>query len=127
MPAPRELLRVGGTDADNLGQYCATDTWRGDLETGLFMLNSTARQILGVGDSRGHGLLTLIQCFDPADRYRLIDLFERAASEPMRFSFVTTIARHGKIGQSVFCIGRSSGHDAGADGELRGVFIFPHL
>lgn len=124
MPTSRELP---GPEGGDFGQYCATEEWSGNLKTGLFTLSPTARRILGLNGRKGCGLLTLIQCFDRADQRRLIDLFERAASEPMRFSFSTTVTRHGKAGQTVFCIGRSEGHDTAEGGRLRGVLIFPHL
>ncbi len=127
MPAPRESEKAGTDIAGELGQYCAIEEWTGSLESGLFRLGATTRQILGIGGIGGCGLLTLIQTFDPADRCRLIDLFERAAGEPMRFSFTTVIAGHGKAGQSVYCIGRSDGHDTHRRGTFSGVFIFPHL
>lgn len=127
MPTPRETARIDGPGGASLDQYCATDAWSGDLGTGLFRLRATTRQILGLGTRNGCGLLTLIDCFDPADRGELIDLFERAAGEPMRISFATTVARHGKIGQVVFCIGRSESRQPGESGMLNGVFIFPHL
>ena len=126
MPTPREPVMADVPGTTSLGQYCATDSWSGDLDTGLFRLKGTTRQILGLGTGKGCGLLTLVECFDPADWSRLLDIFERAASEPMRFSFATTTVRGGKVGQAVFCIGRSE-RQAAENGTLSGVFIFPHL
>ena len=127
MPARRELGSTDGADAAVLGQYCATETWSGDLDTGLFALKATTRQILGLGSGNGCGLQTLIDCFDPADRIRLIDIFERVAGNPVPFSFATTVARHGKVGQAVYCVGRSEWRQPRESGTLSGVFIFPHL
>jgi len=127
MPARGKSTGIDGSHDAGLGQFCAAEAWSGNLDTGLFALKATTRQILGLGTGSGCGLLTLIDCFDPADRARLIDLFERVAGEPMRFSFATTIARHGKIGQAVFCIGRSERREPTGSGTLNGVFIFPHL
>lgn len=126
MPA-RESLEGGMPHEGDLRQFCASDAWSGELDTGLFHLSATTRQILGLKREGSLGLLTLIQCFDPADHHHLIDLFERAATEPMRFSFSTTIVRKGQVGQTLFCIGQSGGHGEGSVGSLAGIFIFPHL
>lgn len=127
MASAGEMLYSSAPDLADLGHFCTTDPWQGELETGLFQLNGVTRQILDLPKADGYGLLSLVQCFDPADQHRLVALFEQAASTPTQFSFATTVARGGKSGQAVYCIGRSAGQAADGDGSLAGVFIFPHL
>lgn len=114
----------GGCD---MRAFCASEEWHGDLETGLLRIGLMTRQVLSLEGGSEQGLLSLIQRFDPADHCELIDEFERAATEPTRFSFATKIVGGAAPGQPVFCIGRSSGHGSRHAGSIEGIFIFPHL
>jgi hypothetical protein len=112
-------------DMPSMSAFCATEEWHGDLETGLLRVGMMTRQILDLHGGTEQGLLSLLQRFDPADHGELIDEFERAASEPTRFSFATKVISGSTPGQTVFCIGRSSLR--GSRGAIEGIFIFPHL
>jgi hypothetical protein len=111
----------------DMSALCATEEWRGDLGTGLLRIGLMTRQILRLEGGTEQGLLSLIQRFEPSDRGDLIDEFERAATAPTRFSFATRIVGGAAPGQTVFCIGRSSGHGAANGGCIEGIFIFPHM
>lgn len=126
MPLIHDLPLQELPGLDDPGHFFAVDCWSGDLSTGLFQLEETTRQVLGLTSRGCFGLLSLVRCFEPGDQPRLIETFEHAAAEPGRFSFASLIAGHGKIGQPVYCIGRSTGRDGEAL-RLAGVFIFPHL
>lgn len=112
---------------DGMRELCTSDPWQGDLDTGLLRVGTMTRHILQLEGGADQGLLSLIQCFDITDRRQLIEQFEQAATAPTSFSFSTAIAVGPRSGQTVFCIGRSSGHGEGDAGALTGVFIFPHL
>jgi hypothetical protein len=112
-------------DVSAMSTFCATEEWYGDLETGLLRVGMMTRQILDLQGGSEQGLLSLLQRFDPADHGEMIDEFERAASEPTRFSFATKVVGGSTPGQAVFCIGRSSVR--GSYGAIEGIFIFTHL
>jgi hypothetical protein len=86
---------VGDAEGDRfLGQnacrFGVSEDWTGDLTNGLLTLGNRARQLHGL-DSHECGLLTMMRCYDTADRGHILRLFEQAATEPSRFCYSTTI------------------------------------
>ena len=95
---------------------------------------SNRRCTLGVNATRAHGmtqrtcgLLTLIRCYEPLDRTRVLELFEQAAASSSSFCFSTTIHLDGAPRQPVFCVGESTGLEEKYAGTIIGVFIFPRF
>ncbi|TPP12026.1 hypothetical protein FJQ55_04040 [Rhizobium glycinendophyticum] len=121
---------VGDPESDRfLGQnacrFGISEDWTGDLTNGILTLGSRARQLHGL-DSHECGLLTMMRCYDSADRGHILRLFEQAATEPSRFCYSTTILSAAHQRQPVFCIGESTGFD-GTRGTMVGLFIFPRF
>lgn len=121
---------VSEQDGDGLlGQHACrfglSEDWTGDLTNGLLKLGPTARSLHGL-DSDECGLLTVMRCYDQADRSHILRLFEQAATQPSRFCYSTTIVTGTKNRQPVFCIGESSGFE-GSGGTMVGLFIFPRF
>jgi hypothetical protein len=121
---------VSEQDGDGLlGQHACrfglSEDWTGDLTNGLLKLGPKARSLHGL-DSDECGLLTVMRCYDQADRSHILRLFEQAATQPSRFCYSTTIVTGAKNRQPVFCIGESSGFEA-SGGNMVGLFIFPRF
>lgn len=121
---------VSEQDGDGLlGQHACrfglSEDWTGDLTNGLLKLGPTARSLHGL-DTDESGLLTVMRCYDQADRSHILRLFEQAATQPSRFCYSTTIVSGAKNRQPVFCIGESSGFE-GSGGQMVGLFIFPRF
>lgn len=109
----------------NACRFGVSEDWTGDLTNGLLTLGNRARQLHGLGSDEC-GLLTVMRCYEPADRGHILRLFEQAATEPSRFCYSTTILSGANNRQPVFCIGESTGFD-GARGTMVGLFIFPRF
>ncbi len=121
---------AGDTEGDRFfGQgacrFGLSEDWTGDLTNGLLTLGNRARHLHGL-DNHECGLLTVMRCYDPADRGHILRLFEQAATEPSRFCYSTTIVSASNQRQPVFCIGESTGFE-GSRGKMVGLFIFPRF
>lgn len=112
-----------------LGQHACrfglSEDWTGDLTNGLLKLGESARALHGL-NTHECGLLTVMRCYDPADRGHILRLFEQAATQPSRFCYSTTIVAASQHRQPVFCIGESSGFE-NTGGNMVGLFIFPRF
>lgn len=115
----------GGFLAQDACRFGVSEDWTGNLTNGLLQLGERARNIHGL-DTAEIGLLTMMRCYEPADRAHVLRLFEQAATEPSRFCYSTTIIVAGNHRQPVFCIGESSGLE-GNGGNIVGLFIFPRF
>lgn len=115
-----------GFDASVVGKYCASDEWSGNLANGLFLLGKLGEELHGL-PSAECGLLTLLRCYDEADRVKILELLESASSSASSFCFSTHIISGPADGQPVLCIGHSSGFGDSHAGRMHGVFIFPRM
>ena len=123
------LSEIGADDEfDNavLVKYCASDEWSGDLSNGLFQLGQLGEQLHGL-QAAECGLLTLLRCYEDADRIRILELLESASASASSFCFSTHIIAGPAAGQPVLCVGHSSGFGDDNDGRMHGVFIFPRM
>lgn len=123
-PKPTAL---GSDDLPMLSHFCVSEAWSGDLTTGLLKLGDRAVAYHGL-DTGECGLLNLVRRYDPADRNRLLELFEQATTHSSSFCFSTTI--HNPLNgrrQPIFCIGESTGLERKYSGTIYGVFLFPHF
>ncbi len=123
-------FRVSEQDGDGLAgqnacRFGLSEDWTGDLTNGLLKLGDRARSLHGLS-SHECGLLTVMRCYDPADRAHILRLFEQAATQPSRFCYSTTIVSSTSHRQPVFCIGESSAFE-GSGGGMVGLFIFPRF
>lgn len=123
-------FRVSEQDGNGLlGQHACrfglSEDWTGDLTNGLLKLGNHARSLHGL-ENHECGLLTVMRCYDQADRGHILRLFEQAATQPSRFCYSTTIVSGAQHRQPVFCIGESSGFE-GSGGNMVGLFIFPRF
>ena len=114
-----------GDLAELLPGYCAADSWSADLSSGLFSLGDLALRYHGLPEDSGHGLLSLIQRYDPAARENVTDILEEAASAASRFCFSTFVNSGDSRRQPIICIGESFGHDSREGGRMCGIFLFP--
>ena len=114
------------SDSAVLEKYCATDEWSGDLSNGLFQLGKLSEQLHGL-QTPECGLLTLLRCYEEADRTRILELLEGASSSASSFCFSTHIVVGPAEGQPVLCIGHSTDFGGGNDGRMHGAFIFPRM
>lgn len=106
-------------------RFGLSEDWTGDLTNGLLKLGDNARVLHGL-DNDECGLLTVMRCYEQADRGHILRLFEQAATQPSRFCYSTTIVTGSQHRQPVFCIGESSGFE-GSGGNMVGLFIFPRF
>lgn len=113
-------------DSAILEKYCATDEWRGDLSNGLFQLGKLSEQLHGLQTAEC-GLLTLLRCYEDADRIRILELLESASASASSFCFSTHITAGPAAGQPILCVGHSTGFGEGSDGRMHGVFVFPRM
>ena len=113
-------------DGAVLGKYCATDEWSGDLSNGLFQVGKLSEQLHGLPTGEC-GLLTLLRCYEEADRVRILELLESAPSAASSFCFSTHIVTGPGETQPVVCIGHSTDFSSEFDGRMHGVFIFPRM
>jgi hypothetical protein len=122
---PHERLE-GGFGPSALDRYCVTDEWRGDLANGLFQLGKLSEQLHGLAGGEC-GLLTLLRCYETADRISILELLENASSSASSFCFSTHIITGPAERQPLVCIGESSGFGEHNNGRMSGVFIFPRM
>ena len=126
-PLSAETLNNDSQSLSVLSQFCATETWSGDLSTGLLKVGERAMGYHRL-DSPECGLLNLIRCYDPADRTKILELFEQATTHSSTFCFSTTITGTAtNRPRAIFCMGESSGLEKKFSGRILGVFLFPHF
>lgn len=116
----------GAFDSAILQKYCATDAWSGDLSNGLFQLGALSERLHGLQGAEC-GLLSLLRCYEDADRIRILELLESASASASSFCYSTHIVSGPGTGQPVLCIGHSSGFVEEGSGHMHGVFIFPRM
>jgi hypothetical protein len=113
-----------GEDMRLLGQFCISEAWTADLNHGAIYLGTHAASHHGILQGEC-GLLTLMRCYAPYDRARILELFERAATGTSSFCYATTIPASRGVSQPVFCIGESNGFNDKQSGAMAGMFFFP--
>ena len=107
-----------------MGQFCVSEAWTADLSHGAISLGPHAATYHGI--SQGEcGLLTLMRCYAPHDRARILELFEKAAMGASSFCYAATIPTARGSGQPIFCIGESNGFHDKQSGTMAGMFFFP--
>src|SRR5262245_31872786 len=92
-----------GFDAALLERFCLTEEWSGDLGNGLFQIGRLSQELHGLG-TQECGLLTLLRCYDAADRVRVLELLENASSAASSFCFSTYIISGPGERQPIVCI-----------------------
>jgi hypothetical protein len=122
---PQERLE-SGFEPSVLGKFCVADEWSGDLANGLFQLGKLSEQLHGLSSGEC-GLLTLLRCYEVADRISILELLENASSSASSFCFSTHIICGPVENQPLVCIGESSGFVEHNHGRMSGVFIFPRM
>jgi hypothetical protein len=85
---PQERFE-GGFVSSALDRFCVTDEWSGDLANGLFQLGALSEQLHGL-EGGECGLLTLLRCYDAADRINILELLENASSSASSSAFRPT-------------------------------------
>ncbi len=119
-------LEFEGHDPDLLAQFCVSEGWTGDLSSGIIKLGQWSTMLHGLSFSEC-GLLSLMHCYDPHDRARILDLFEQAATANSSFCYSTTTLGTGGHRQPVLCVGESVAADKQRAGSMVGVFLFPRF
>jgi hypothetical protein len=114
-----------GFESSVLDKYCLADEWSGDLANGLFRLGALSEHLHGLSEGEC-GLLTLLRCYEAADRINILELLENASSSAASFCFSTHIITGPGERQPLVCIGESSGFSE-HNGRMSGVFIFPRM
>lgn len=125
-PVGAPPFALGESEQELLRQFCASESWSGDLSNGLFRLGESAVAMHGLTQNEC-GLLNLVRCYDDGDRNHVLELFEQAATTSSSFCFSTTINLAFGQKQPVFCIGESSGLEQRYSGTMLGVFFFPRF
>lgn len=116
-------------DSDNpdlLAQFCVSESWTGDLSSGVITLGQWSTMLHGLTSSEC-GLLSLMHCYDAQDRVRILDLFEQAATATSSFCYSTTTLGTNGHRQPIFCVGESISADGNHAGSMVGVFLFPRF
>jgi len=113
-------------DNNILSQFCVSERWLGDLDTGMITLGAQAAT-LHASPTPECGLLSLMRCYDGADRSHILDLFEQASTASSHFCYSTTVTCADGRRQPVFCTGQSTGLEQEHSGSISGVFVFPHF
>ncbi|NMN70338.1 hypothetical protein AF71_00021460 [Rhizobium sp. 57MFTsu3.2] len=119
-------LDISNHDPEMLAQFSISETWVGDLSSGVIRLKEWSALLHGL-PARVCGLLSLMRCYDPKDHDHILELFEQAATLSSSFCFSTTIMMSNGFRQPLFCMGESNGHDDANHGSMLGVFIFPRF
>ena len=121
-----DSLALGESGHKLLNQFCFSEGWTGNLSNGLLRLGDNAAAMHGLHQPEC-GLLTLVRCYDSADRDHVLRLFEQAATISSSFCFSTTIILTSGQKQPVFCVGETSGLEQRYSGSMRGAFFFPRF
>lgn len=116
---------IDPTEADTLGRLAIAERWVGDLGNGVITLGERTAALHGLPNCEC-GLLSIMRCYDQADRAYILELFEQAATSSCSFCFSTTITGRAG-GRPVFCIGESSGMEERYAGSITGIFVFPRF
>ena len=124
-PITKDFL-VTASDHDLLSQFCLSERWVGDLANGVIRLGARAVAAHG-SPSAECGLLSLMRCYDAADRPHILELFEQASTVSSHFCYSTTVTLAGGQRQPVFCTGQSSGLEQKQPGSMMGIFVLPHF
>ncbi len=119
-------LDISNHDPEMLAQFSISETWVGDMSSGVIRLKEWSALLHGL-PARECGLLSLTRCYDPKDHDHILELFEQAATLSSSFCFSTTIMMSNGFRQPLFCMGESNGHDDANHGSMLGVFIFPRF
>lgn len=119
-------LDLSNHDPEMLAQFSISETWVGDLSSGLIRLKEWSAMLHGLS-ARECGLLSLMRCYDPKDHDHILELFEQAATLSSSFCFSTTIMMPNGFRQPLFCMGESNGQDDTHNGSMLGVFVFPRF
>lgn len=119
-------LDINAFDHDLLTQFCVSEGWVADLSNGVIKLGERASLLYGLS-SQECGLLSLMRCYDPQDRPRILELFEQAATSSSSFCFSTTAILGAGHRQPIFCVGESAGLEQKYSGSMIGVFLFPRF
>ncbi|WP_139112659.1 hypothetical protein [Hoeflea olei] len=112
-------------DQDLVSHYCRIESWTANLGTGVFYIGAAARHHHGLPDDGDFGLLSLVRCYDPLDRQKVLELYEVAAMRPSSFCFATTICHDDGTTVPIVCTGESSSFSDDGGGAINGIFIFP--
>lgn len=116
---------LGSALGENHGLY-KLEQWAASLQTGIFEFGPLARLHHDIPDGES-GLLNLLKRYDPADRGRVLNLFEQASERPSSFCFSTSIIHSDGSSVPLICIGESFDlADCQRDG-IQGIFIFPQI
>lgn len=107
-------------------RFCFSESWTGDLASGLFRLGAISEELHGLGVAEC-GLLTLLRCYEATDRFNILEILENASSAATSFCFSTFIKAESGEMQPVICIGESSGFDGQAAAHMHGIFLYPRL
>lgn len=125
-PAPKVASLTPFSSSPALSQFCATESWTGDLSNGLFQIGRVGSYYHGINEGEC-GLLTLLRCYEPNDRVSILELLENASSSPASFCFSTYIICGPDERQPLMCIGESTGFGESSHGSMHGVFLFPRV
>jgi hypothetical protein len=109
-----------------LTQFSVSESWVGDFSSGVIRLKDRSAKLHGLTLPEC-GLLSLMRCYDPKDRNRIVEIFEQASTLSSSFCFSTTIIMPNGYRQPLFCMGESNGYEDSCNGSMLGVFIFPRL
>lgn len=106
------------------GARYLVEPWRCDIASGAFIVGSQTFSLLGL-QHNPCGVVDLVRAYDQGDRSTILTILEQATASPSSFCFSTTV--RGSKGRSspLYCIGKSTLSDEGAEGSLEGVFAVP--
>lgn len=119
-------LRPANDSQDIAQDYCVSEAFTGDLETGTFLLGQQTRDAHGI-NLTSSGLLAITRAYSPQDRTHVLNIFEQASTRSTRFSFHTTIVRAEGTKIPVLCTGETLVNDDGASGHIKGVFVISRV
>lgn len=122
----RGSLELNDNNPDMLAQFSISESWVGDFSSGVIRLEERSARLHGLALPEC-GLLSLVRCYDPQDRNRIVRIFEQAATLSSSFCFSTTIVMGNGYRQPLFCMGESNGYEDAGSGSMIGMFIFPKL
>ncbi len=125
-PLMRGSLELNDNNPDMLAQFSISESWVGDFSSGVIRLEERSARLHGLALPEC-GLLSLVRCYDPQDRNRIVRIFEQAATLSSSFCFSTTIVMGNGYRQPLFCMGESNGYEDAGSGSMIGMFIFPKL
>ncbi|WP_200847856.1 hypothetical protein [Rhizobium sp. 18055] len=125
-PLMRGSLELNDNHPEMLAQFSVSESWVGDFSSGVIRLKERSAKLHGLTLPEC-GLLSLMRCYDPNDRNRIVQIFEQAATLSSSFCFSTTIIMQNGYRQPLFCMGESNGYEHDGAGSMLGMFIFPRV